>query len=162
MKLFSILISLALVLTTPARAETLQFAASVQNEDLAEESILLLHCLAERSGSPWEFTGETAGNHWLELKEKGKIAEGKYRHGSEETPIQLAVGAAEAVCGKIYPELEKKTALAPAEALPDLSTIAPPRPRSYWPWALGAAAALAVGYALLHSGGASHSSFTMN
>lgn len=162
MKIVS-LIMLVILTSNSALAETLQFAASIQNEDLAEESILLLHCLAERSGSAWEFSGEASGSHWLELKEKGSAAEGKYHHGKDEAPVRLRVGQAENLCGEIFPDTppESLAPVTPSPALPNFGAISASPKASYWPWALGAAAVVTVGYALLHSRDR-HQGFTMN
>src|SRR5688500_3871248 len=109
MRLLCFILALALALVDArADAETLRLAASVDNEELAEETVSLLHCLSERKEVPWEFTGEASGSHWLKVREKAnnKLS-GTYHSGKEEAAFEMKSGEAEAVCERLAPETEK-------------------------------------------------------
>lgn len=160
------LICLALLFQTlTAQAETLQFAATVQNEDLAEEAITLLHCLSERSGASWEFTGVAGGNHWLKLEESGKELKGMYHRDANETPIVLKTGEAESVCQKFY--AEAKAEIVPEKFPPRLDLPAFPAnidspKKEYWPWALAFGAATVAGFFIWKSSRPEHRALQMN
>lgn len=100
-KLVSSLVLMALAL--PARGETLRFQPHIQRADLAEEAIALLHCLSDRSGTSWEFTG-ASGPHSLELHETSDAGlKGVYRRDGKETALSLRLGEAEKACAEVYP-----------------------------------------------------------
>ncbi|MGE3262782.1 MAG: hypothetical protein AB7K68_13460 [Bacteriovoracia bacterium] len=148
-----------------AKADTIQFAAAVQNEELAEEAITLLHCLSERSGVSWEFTGIAEGSHWLKLEESGKELRGMYHRGASETPIVLKIGEAESVCQKFY--AETKAEIAPERFSPQLDLPALPAniespKKEYWPWVLAFGAATVAGFFIWKSSQPDHRALQMN
>jgi hypothetical protein len=88
---------------TAEAAEPLRFQPTIQREDLAEEAIALLHCLAERSGAAWEFGPESGGSHRLELREEKGLLHGSYVDGDNARPVHLALGQADSVCNELRP-----------------------------------------------------------
>jgi len=107
------------LLTLKARAaESIGFVAEVQREGLAEEAILLLHCLAARSNTSWEFSGETRGSHWLKVTEKGGQLEGSYQREASRKSFTLIEGESDRACDELEPQPSGMRAL---EAGPSLS-----------------------------------------
>jgi hypothetical protein len=147
----------------PGMPETLQFAANVQNEDLAEEAVHLLHCLSERSGAPWEFTGEISGDHWLRVNEKEKSVHASYRHEGMQTEFDLPLGGAESACEKIFPDR------AISEKAPEpvnLGNLSVPtrseRKTAYRAWAAAFAGAGVLGFLIWKSRQPDHRALVMN
>lgn len=155
---------LLLSFSAPAHGATvLRFHPAIQREDLAEEAIALLHCLAERSGSAWEFSGET-GDHRLELREgKDGSLNGQYRNGDVTKPVKLHVGGADATCDELTPPAASKSVLGPPEeAGPDLPDEEPETASKFpWIW-VGATAAAALGVFLIWKSRPAHRSVRMD
>src|SRR5258708_1885589 len=85
--------------------ELLSFTAQVENEALAEEAILLVHCLAERTGHGWQFDPETHGKLWLNLREEAHRLKGIYHRGEAEKAVTLTSGGSDSVCDQLEPVL---------------------------------------------------------
>lgn len=134
---------LCFAISTQAHAgEILRFDARIQNEGLAEEAIALLHCLAERSGSGWEFSGNK-GTHWLELSERSGAMTGTYHSEGKSREIALRAGEAEQACDSLIPAAKKETPTLPVEGVMDLEPDADtPETRPYLKWAAISAALL--------------------
>ncbi|MGZ3651835.1 MAG: hypothetical protein ACXWP1_10345 [Bdellovibrionota bacterium] len=157
-----LLILLILFLSPCARANAagaLSFAAQVNDEGLAEEAILLAHCLATRTGEGWEFDGEAHGTHWLKVKEADHQLKGSYGKDGKETAFSLAAGESESTCEKLEPALaaaapENRLApLAPARTLDPLAETSEENPleagpRKTWLWVGVGLAAVAGGVLL--------------
>lgn len=140
-----VLVTLHLMPAPVFAGEPIRFLAMVESEALAEEAILLLHCLAARADTSWEFSGEASGQHWLKVQEKNKILEGTYKRGASTTGFELRAGESDQACDKLEPTASKPE---PAHALsPALSTMQDEPeagPTRTWLWVgLGAAAAVA-------------------
>jgi hypothetical protein len=127
-----------------AHAETpLRFAARVDDEALAEETILLVHCLAERTGRGWEFTGDASGPYWLSAREKDGKVEGTYHRDGKDTAFQLEPNGADAACDRLEPTASStapapRLAPVPRAAL-DVEAGEPAPSRRTWLWVAGAA-----------------------
>lgn len=98
-------------------AEPIRFLAQVESEALAEEAILLLHCLAARAGTSWEFSGEASGRHWMSVEEKKGLLEGVYQREAAHKKFLLRAGQSDDVCDQLEP--------AAAPALPAEPKLAP-------------------------------------
>lgn len=97
---------LALLQLLPVEAEAkeaIAFVAQVDSEALAEEAILLLHCLATRSDTSWEFSGEARGNHWLKVVEKSGRLNGTYHRASTAKEFTLQPGGSDQACDTLEP-----------------------------------------------------------
>ncbi|MGZ3696067.1 MAG: hypothetical protein ACXWQO_18595 [Bdellovibrionota bacterium] len=162
MKIICALVVYLISFATPSHAATLQFSASVQNEELAEESIALLHCLVERSGDSWEFTGDASGPHWLRVKEEGAQVRVRYFHENREMESTLKAGQAEEQCAKLLPSLTPPPALSAFSNTPNLEIIPESKSHNYWPWAVAAGAAVAAGFFIWRSSGPDHRALQMN
>lgn len=104
----------------PARAEnTLRFSAQVEDESLAEDSLLLVHCLAERANVPWEFTDDAHGPLWLRVSQDGKTLRAVYHKDNADHPVTVKPGESDTACDA----LEKSPGTPQA-----LTTLAPPAP----------------------------------
>jgi hypothetical protein len=161
MKIICVCLLFALLGNT-ANAESLKFAATVNNEELAEEAITLLHCLAEKTDGGWEFTGEISGSHWLKVKEAGSALSGIYHSGKEETSFKMKAGEAESTCARLIPA-EEKISLAPPPSDSALQTrILTEDKKSYLPWALGIGVAAVIGFIILGHSGPDHRAMQMN
>lgn len=133
-----------------ARAEvTLSFAAQVEDEALAEDAILLVHCLSDRSGRPWEFTGEARGPLWLEVHEESRQLKGTYHKDGKDLPFAFRAGGADETCDRLEPAAAKPVAASLAPPAPALGSLAEPLaeeseapPRHAWIWAAVGAAAV--------------------
>ncbi len=128
-------------------ANTIQFFAQVENEVLAEEAVLLVHCLSARSGNSWEFSGEARGETFLRIREKDHAAEGVYKNGKAEQVFRLKSGEADKVCEELEkrpPDSEVRPFPGAEEPkLPDAGEVeeASAGSKKAWLWAgLGAAA----------------------
>jgi hypothetical protein len=97
--------ALCLFLTTrlAAAETTLTFGADVRNEGLAEDAIELAHCLSERSGHPWEFTGETRGPLWLKVHEENGRLRGVYHKEGKDLAFEARPGSTDETCEKLEP-----------------------------------------------------------
>jgi hypothetical protein len=84
-------------------AAPISFVAQVESDALAEEAILLLHCLANRTDTSWEFSGEIQGSHWLRVLEKKGALEGTYRRGETTKSFALKQGEADQACERLEP-----------------------------------------------------------
>ena len=135
-----------------AASPVIRFSAQVESEALAEEVILLLHCVSTRAGLSWEFSGEASGSHWLAAREaKGKAQLTWHKPEGEKT-AELAAGGSENACDQLEPALKTTGELAgPAAArslepmsasLLDTEDQAPSRA---WLWA-GLGAGVVAGF----------------
>lgn len=144
----------------------LNFAASIQNEELAEEAVTLLHCLADRSGTHWEFTGVANGDHWLKLEENQNRITGAYFRQGTKTAVDLKAGEAEETCAKFYPAqapvIQPAAASEPAVLPPNFSPALESAPKNYWPWAIAFGAAALAGFILWKTNRQDHSALRMN
>lgn len=153
------------LLPTARAASVLNFAANIQNEELAEEAVTLLHCLADRSGTHWEFTGAATGDHWLKLEENQNRIVGSYFHEKTKTAVDLKVGEAEQTCAKFHPtEMPVIQPLAATEPTPDANFPAALEspPKNYWPWAIAFGAAALAGFIFWKANQHDHSALRMN
>ncbi len=130
-----------------ASAPPIQFFALAESDALAEEAILLLHCLSARANTSWEFSGEASGRHWLKVTEKAGLLHGTYRREESVKPFTLKTGGSEEACDALEPP-SPGLALQPPEALSpalegDLPAESPPS--RAWLWA-GLGAAAVVGF----------------
>ena len=152
----------SLILSPFSQAGTLQFSAQVQDEALAEESVHLLHCLAERSGDHWEFSGNAAGDHWLKVTETGRRLQVRYLRSGAETQLELVPGEADNACDRLAPAAE----MAKAPLSEGFGTIALPTPTErktkYWTWAAVFAGAAVASYLVWKSRQPDHRSLVMN
>jgi hypothetical protein len=143
-------------------SESLSFVAQVENENLAEDAILLAHCLADRTDRPWEFNGELRGTHWLKVEERNHVLSGIYRDGKQETAFELKPGESDAVCDKLAPG--KTAEISSAQALrtePSLPVVASDPPTKTWLW-VGVGAAAVAGFLFWKSRQPTYSSIQMN
>lgn len=160
-------LTLALLQCLPAQAApgTLQFAASIQDENLAEEAIQLLHCLSERSGAGWEFATQVKGKHWLKAEEKGGALRITYSLAGKEQSLALHEGDSEAACDELFPEQESvlaDLAPAPAEAGLPFSLEAEKTGKPAWPWIAAVGAAAVAGFFIWKGRQPEHRSLLMN
>ncbi len=113
---------LLLTLQGPRNAyaeEAMSFVAQVEDEALAEEAILLAHCVATRSGRGWEFNGEIRGTHWLQVREKNHLLKGSYQNGNEEIAFELHAGGSDKTCETLEPgKAERKNGIVPETLTP--------------------------------------------
>lgn len=162
---------LSLFLTVPNvyASDTIRFSAQMEDEALAEEAILLVHCLANRSGLPWEFTGETRGNHWLRLQEKNQVAHGTYKNAEKEEAFVLRSGEADTTCEQLEPsspspKLGSAEEVAPLPRLGGTesaeSTMSAPN-KKVWLW-LGLGAAAITGFLIYKARQPQHRTIEMN
>lgn len=141
--LLSLLLSLS---SQPSNAQQpLSFAAQIEDEQLAEEAILLLHCLSHRSGRPWEFTGDARGEAWLKVQERNRKLEGVYRSNGKEQGFELAAGESDAVCDKLEQSTMKPEILPADPVLPREPIALSSGISGTWLWA-GAGLAVAAGF----------------
>jgi|GEM_PF-7071968 len=146
-----LLILLHLLPTNADGKEPIAFVARVESDALAEEAILLLHCLAARSDTTWEFSGEVRGNHWLQVSEKSGALLGNYHRGKSSKAFPLRAGGSDEACDLLEPaanpgEKTFETEPQPSPALnkPELEVQAQPASHA-WLW-LGAAAVAVAGF----------------
>jgi hypothetical protein len=128
--LYGLLAILSAVNIVSAHAEEpLRFAAEVSDEALAEDAILLVHCLATRTSRGWELGGEAKGPYFLRVTEKDAKLTAVYRGGAEERSFTFAAGASDSACDKLEPTAGLLAASNPlaAEVSP-LAALAPPSP----------------------------------
>ena len=150
-----VLISLSSPYTAGA---ALEFSPKIENEQLAEESILLLQCLSQKSGEDWQFTESPLGSHWLQVRQREDGIEGTYRQGGKEENFSLKTGEAETVCAKLLPTSSNPV----PEHAPQLSTVIPePRNEKKWIWAGGIALALLGGILYWKSQQPDHKGYVM-
>jgi hypothetical protein len=148
---------LAFALPAQAMAQTpLAFSARIQSEELAEEAIDLLHCLADRLEMPWELNEDASAPFRLRLEEKGGRLTGSFRSPDEEKDISLGLGESNKICGEL---IEVKESAMENPALPD-ENWQPAAPKAKWLW-IGAAAAVLAGGFILWKSQPDHRSFTM-
>lgn len=168
-KFFSWLVICALLLPrTSSATEAISFVADVQSEALAEEAILLVHCLSNRSGLSWEWSGEKKGRQWLELHEKEGVAVGSYHRDQSDKTVELKLNQADAVCAALEPAAKESglASLAPLEKDPaPLALVSDDGQDSghskTWLWVGLGAAAIAGGFFLLRPKAAEHGSLLM-
>jgi hypothetical protein len=152
-------------------ADNLNFTARIEDDALAEESILLLHCLSDRSGRSWELSTQPTGSFWLSLRQEGKVAKGNYHKPEREQQFVLEQGSAQAACDRLEP-LSAFDAVKPAAPLPrdqalveqsataNEATFTPVRNK--WLWAAGTAGLLLGGFFLWKSRQADYHRIQMN
>lgn len=111
-KILSYLLCLNFLSPTARAGETIGFVAQVENESLAEESILLVHCLSTRLNLNWEFNSQVQGNIWLRLQERKqeKNLAGTFKNGKKEIPFTLKEGEANSACEALSPALDTSKA----------------------------------------------------
>lgn len=130
-----------LLLATPsATASPLLFSARIQEERLAEESIDLLRCLAERLGTGWELSDETTGPRWIRLEEASGRLRGNYELDGRKGNFLLSHGQWREACTQALPASVAEAAVAPA-VLPEPEAMAPSSNHRIW-LGIGAAAVL--------------------
>ncbi len=137
-------------------AEIMRFFAQVESDALAEESILLVHCLSARSGSPWEFSGQADGRHWVKVEERKGTLEGIYQRDAIQKTFRLSTGETEKVCDQLEPAATPPI----SESLPpnislDFREEENPGKKATWLW-VGLGAALVGGFILWKSKQPSH------
>ena len=127
-------------------AAPLQFSAEVQDENLAEEAILLAHCLAERAGGSWEYSAEAGGQRWIKVREENRKLRGTYHKETSEQTFDLIAGGSDAACDRLEPaassmhKASKDPALSPL-LTQDLPAEQEEPARKTWLWVgLGLAA----------------------
>jgi hypothetical protein len=154
------LILACLFIQQSAKAESLQFAASINNEELAEEAIDLLRCVSERKNVTWEFSVEITGTHWLKVREENNSIRGIYHAASNEIPFVMKVGGAGGICEKIAgEEIKLAPASEPSAAFPETSFA---EKKTYWPWGLGIGLAVVAGFLIIKNSGPDHRAVLMN
>ena len=145
---------LILNLACPAEAApVIRFAAQVDSEMLAEEAILVLHCVSSRAGLPWEFSGETTGSHWLRAQEEKGKARLTWHKPEGEKEAMLAPGGAEEACSRLEPALVAEPAVASQPSLAQLSSAdggEEEAPSRTWVW-VGLGTAAVAGFLLWKS-----------
>lgn len=159
-----------------AAASELRFFPKIQNESLAEEAILLLQCLSQKSGDDWVLgEGDSSPapqeqkDHWLKIDQlSGKIeAQGRYFHEEKEIKFALKIAEAGKVCATIFPENPNPSPSSKEDSLPgsfpeSVDSNAFPKKSNKLIWGLASAAALLVGgYLLWKSHQPDHSSMKM-
>lgn len=170
MKKLSGITIFALLMSSSEANATLSFTAAVENENLAEEAIMLAQCLAERSGEAWEFSGETRGDHWLKVRQEGQQLRLIYRQGKQETAETWKSGSIEEVCAKLEPGSEKSStepfqprlASGPRNLDPSLpEEVTSEKNRKPWIW-IGIGAAALTGFLLWRAGQPNHLGLEMH
>jgi hypothetical protein len=128
--LYGLLAILALLNILSARAdEPLRFVAEVSDEALAEDAILLAHCLATRTNRGWELGSEARGPYSLRVTEKDAKLIAVYHGGAEERSFTFAAGASDVACDKLEPAAGLLAdAKPPAPEPRPLAALAPPSP----------------------------------
>jgi len=148
---------LAFTLPIQAMAQTpLAFSARIQSEELAEEAIDLLHCLADRLEMPWELNEDTSAPFRLKLEEKGGRLIGSFKSPAEEKDLSLGLGESNKICDGL---IEAEEAAVESPVLPG-ENWQPAAPKTKWLW-IGAAAAVLAGGFILWKSRPAHQSFTM-
>jgi hypothetical protein len=137
--------------TTTARAETLlSFTAEITDEALAEDAILLVHCLSDRTAHSWELNSETRGPLWLKMKEVGPAVEGIYHKEGKDLPFTLKPSNSDEICNQLEPASNPTPTLGLLK--PDIkdpgprgvTEIDPPSNSTGKPWLWAAAAGAAI------------------
>ena len=129
MSLFTKFLCLFFTTQSATASETLSFSAQIEDESLAEEAIMLTHCLSEQSGHPWEYTADSSGPRWLKLHEEGRKIRGIYHHDGRDNTLELSPGESDEVCAKLEPNSKHKnfSVIPPNEHLsPETTAISQP------------------------------------
>ncbi len=118
-------ILLSLILSSNAQAApVIHFSAQIDDESLAEDVILLLHCVSTRSGLTWEFSGETKASHTLLAREEGRKARLAWKQPGTEKQTVMSKGGSEEACNALAPALAEPETGAPGpNTLPALSSL---------------------------------------
>lgn len=130
---------------TAEAANPLSFSARIQDATLAEEAIDLMHCIADKSGSPWELGLENAPAPRVVMKEAGGKLEGAFQReeGTPQQNFSLAKNEWRKVCGSLFSETRPVTLKEfPLELPREPVLTAKKQP---WGWIAVGAAALAGG-----------------
>lgn len=156
----------ALLLPCFAHAEEpIRFVAEVSDEALAEDAILLVHCLATRLQRGWELGGEARGPVWLKVMEKEHRLTAQFHQDPGEKTVSFRAGESDSACEALVPASAAPPSTTPAPSplaalapLPALSTIPPgelvaaadgdAHQTKTWLWVGGGIAVLAGGFLL--------------
>lgn len=88
----------------------LRFSAEVRDEMLAEETILLVHCLADRDHVAWEYTPDPSGALWLRAREESGEVRGTFHRNGSDLPFRFASGDSDSACEKLAANGKKAAA----------------------------------------------------